>query len=306
MSNIAFIDVETDGLDATVNSLLEIACLVTDENLNVLDNGGYHAVVRIGSPFTVTRMYEAASSVVQEMHTRTGLWEKLSGPDAKPRMTIDRELRAYLERFGTPGSMPVGGNSVRLDMNFIDEDLPAVSSFLDYHMRDVSTIAGLVSDWYPSLPRFEKHNDHTAMTDIRECIRELRYYRETAFKASFAKMPQWERDEVTADVMSYLLSVGYTITAPGTVDPKPEEVERKIAELERELAFKKRSNARLANRYVEAERSRQRLVSETTASRAEGAALARDFIFQAAEGDDADAVISAGLALAEWVKGQGK
>lgn len=215
MSNIAWVDAETDGLDAHENHLLEIACLVTDENLNILDPEGFHAIVHY-SWEEVERMRDAAFPVVQEMHDKTGLWGKLYLPEGRAvdQCIIDATLVGYLKQFGEPGTMPVGGNSVRLDMNFMDRHLPATSEFLDYHMRDVSTIAGLASDWY-DLPYFEKHSDHTAMVDIKESIRELKHYRETIFKTSFAKMPQWERDEVTADVMSYLLSVGYTITAPG-------------------------------------------------------------------------------------------
>ena len=222
---IAFIDVETDSLDAHSGYLLEIACLVTDADLNILDDEGFHAVVKY-RPIQALSLRLNAAPVVQEMHDKTGLWKKLLSPEAMPLDGIDRRLREYLRDFGDPGTMPVGGNSVRLDMNFMDRHLPKTAGHLHYQMRDVTTVAKLAQAWYPDLPEFEKHSDHTAMVDIRESIRELQYYRQAAFKASFAKMPQWERDEVTADVMSYLLSCGYTITAPGggkvseTADPK--------------------------------------------------------------------------------------
>ena len=211
--NIAWVDCETDGLNAETGHLLEIAVLVTDEELNILDEDGFHAIVYY-SPSNADDIRYAASATVEEMHDKTGLWDKLSGPKAMHLTDIDSRLRKYLSRFGRAHQMPVAGNSVRLDMNFMDKHLPKTANFLDYHMRDVSTVAGLASDWY-NLPYFEKHSDHTAMVDIRESVRELKHYREAIFKAPFAKMPQAERDEVTADVMSYLLSVGYTITAPG-------------------------------------------------------------------------------------------
>jgi Oligoribonuclease (3''->5'' exoribonuclease) len=222
---IAFIDVETDSLNAHDGHLLEIACLVTDTDLNVLEGEGFHAVVYY-SPSDADDMRYAANPVVQEMHDVTGLWHKLSGPKALHLHNVDSRLRKYLSRFGRAHQMPVGGNSVRLDMNFMDRHLPKTANFLHYQMRDVTTVAKLAQAWYPDLAEFEKRSDHTAMVDIRESIRELQYYRQAVFKASFAKMPQWERDEVTADVMSYLLSCGYTITAPGggkvseTADPK--------------------------------------------------------------------------------------
>lgn len=195
---IACIDVETTGLNANTEHLLEIACLVVDsETLEIVDEKGYHAVVQYGSA-QARAMRTYSRPVVQEMHDKTGLWDKLSGPDAVPLRLIDIELKAYLKQFGKPGEMPVLGNSVRLDMNFMDEDLPLTAKHLSYHMRDVSTIAGLAADWYPDLPRLKKHSDHTAMTDIRESIRELRYYRETIFRtpteAQFAALVREHRE----------------------------------------------------------------------------------------------------------------
>ncbi len=180
-SNIAWIDVETDSLDAETGHLLEIACLVTDPELHILDERGFHAVIEY-SDEEVAQMRRMAHPVVKEMHDKTGLWDLLRGAAATPLRRVDEDLLAYLRRFGERGQVPVAGNSVRLDMNFIDKHLPGVSGHLDYHMRDVSTVAGLANDWY-DLPPFVKHNDHTAMVDIRESIRELKHYRELIFKS---------------------------------------------------------------------------------------------------------------------------
>jgi oligoribonuclease len=179
MSNWAFVDVETDGLIAGPNKLMEIAVIVTDENLNVLDEDGYHAVIKYDHR-VAGRMRARAVPIVQEMHEKTGLWQAISEPGAKPLKQVDIQLTNYLEGFGDAGTMPVAGNSVRLDMNFIDEFLPEVSFQLDYHMRDISTLAGIAADWY-GLPRFEKFSDHTAMKDVRECIREAKHYRHGIF-----------------------------------------------------------------------------------------------------------------------------
>lgn len=178
MSNIAAIDVETTGLIAHKEHLLEIACIPVDENLNVLDTIGFHAVVRYRNSERHS-LRDRADPYVRRMHDITGLWGKLR--DGVPLEDIDAQMRDYLKQFGEPGTMPVLGNSVRLDMNFMDEYLPLTAAFLDYHMRDVSTVAGLASDWY-DLPYFEKHSDHTAMTDIKESIRELKHYREAIFR----------------------------------------------------------------------------------------------------------------------------
>jgi len=186
MPNIAFADVETGGLNAYRNDLLEIAVVVTDEDLNILDQGGFHAIVKYDAD-AVFRMQQEADNYVLEMHLKTGLWDKLSGPDATPLHQIDLSLREYLSLFGTPNTMPVAGNSVRLDMNFMDVHLPLSAAFLNYQMRDVTSIAGAVGKWL-NLPRIEKKSDHTAMVDVRESIRELIYYRD-AVKSRVAPDP---------------------------------------------------------------------------------------------------------------------
>ena len=179
--NIPFIDVETTGLNAQDDHLLEIAVIVTDSQLNVLDEEGFHAIVYYDEK-TTKEMHYHASRVVQDMHNKTGLWEKLYGPESMKLAVIDLNLRAYLARFGDSQTMPVAGNSVRLDMNFIDAHLPMTSEFLHYQMRDVTTVAKLAQAWYPDLPEYEKLSDHTAMVDIKESIRELKHYREVAFR----------------------------------------------------------------------------------------------------------------------------
>lgn len=176
--NIAFVDVETTGLNAETDHLLEIAVVITDAGLAI--KAEFHAVVRY-APDEVAQMVLAASTTVKEMHHANGLWRKLWQSDAEPLAAIEKNLVEFLSLYGAPRTMPVGGNTVRLDMNFIDKHLPSVGAHLDYHMRDVSTVAGLASDWY-DLPWFEKKSDHTAQVDVHESIRELKHYREAVFR----------------------------------------------------------------------------------------------------------------------------
>lgn len=178
-ANIPWIDVETTGLSAQNDYLLEIACIVTDSQLNVLDKKGYHAIVWYHEK-AVETMRAEAHPVVQDMHDKTGLWGKLNS--GKHLNQIDAELFGYLRQFGRKGMMPVAGNTVRLDMNFIDEHLPKTAGHLGYQMRDVTTVAKLAQAWYPDLPEYEKFSDHTAMTDIKESIRELKHYRDEVFR----------------------------------------------------------------------------------------------------------------------------
>lgn len=177
-SNIVWADVETSGLNVKDSYLLEIAVIVTTPELEIIAQ--FHRVVKYDAE-AVTIMREKAAPVVRDMHDKTGLWGRLTSESAKPLEQIDRELHAWLQRFGAERVMPVAGNSVRLDLNFIEEFLPRTYSYLDYHMRDVSTVAGFARDWY-DLPHHQKKSDHTALTDIQESIRELKFYRDAVFK----------------------------------------------------------------------------------------------------------------------------
>lgn len=197
--NIAWIDTETTGLDAQTDKLLEIAVIITDQDLNEISE--FHAVVRY-TQLEVANMMFAAGAFVQKMHAETGLWRKLWESGSEPLKAIERNLLEWLQLHGEPKTMPVGGNSVRLDMNFIDKHLPSVGAYLSHHMRDVSTVAGFASDWY-DLPWFEKASDHTAMTDIRECLREIRHYQDAVFKTPGGSVSETSAtiDEIAAVLM---------------------------------------------------------------------------------------------------------
>lgn len=231
-ANIPWIDCETTGLNAQNNHLLEIACIVTDSQLNVLDAKGYHAVVWY-SEDAVEKMRAEAHPVVQDMHNKTGLWGKLSG--GKYLNQIDAELFKYLRQFGRKGMMPVGGNTVRLDMNFMDEYLPKTAGHLGYQMRDVTTVAKLAQAWYPDLPEYEKVSDHTAMTDIKESIRELKHYREVAFRkvseTDRAELLKLIADLTDSDPCDFdhnggCQAHGYLSLKPGEMCPQAEAKER--------------------------------------------------------------------------------
>lgn len=178
--NYAVVDVETTGLNPTVDALLEIAVVVVDTDLNVISSEPFHAIVRYSERDTQAWRTNA-SPYVRDMHDTSGLWDKVSGPEATRMFNIDANLTEWLALYGAAGTMPVMGNSPRLDMNFMEANLPKASGFLDYHMRDVSTVAGLATDWY-GVPPYPKAKSHEALADVLECIEELRYYRALVFR----------------------------------------------------------------------------------------------------------------------------
>lgn len=171
-------DVETTGLVGHQENLLEVAFLVTDLDLNLLDEGGYESTI-LYTPEESAAMRAAADPFVQDMHDTSGLWAKVTDPEwAKPKAQVDAEALAYIQSFvPEKRTARLGGNSVRLDLNFLEEHLPGTYGHLHYRMADVSSLCGF-AQWWGGVPLFEKARAHTAMADIKESIAELRYLRE--------------------------------------------------------------------------------------------------------------------------------
>lgn len=176
---LAWIDVETSDLDPHAPSalLLQVACLVTDLDLNVLDDSGFESLIH-HSDDALARARQAAEPFVQEMHDDTGLWQACADPTrARSRTQVEVELATYIKGFApAPRTARLAGNSVRLDLNFLDRFLPDVTAHLHYRMLDVSSIAG-AAHWWGGVDPFPKQRAHTAMADIRESLAEMRYLR---------------------------------------------------------------------------------------------------------------------------------
>lgn len=176
---IIWVDVETTGIDPhDGHLLLEVACLVTDLDLNVFDEQGYQSAVFYDAGY-VNIAKNIASPYVQDMHTKTGLWDRL--PDGKTLDVIDQELYSYVTKFiPEPLTSRLGGNSVGLDRDYINMFLPLTASHIHYRNIDVSTLAGLGTWWYGE--KMVKKTTHAAMDDIQESIAELKFLREKILK----------------------------------------------------------------------------------------------------------------------------
>ncbi|MFD9940608.1 oligoribonuclease [Nonomuraea sp. NPDC059023] len=173
---LVWIDCEMTGLDLGRDALVEVACVITDSELNQVDEG---VDVVIKPP---PESLEQMSQVVREMHTASGLLPQLAGG-----VTLAEAESLVLEyiRRHVPESKkaPLCGNSIGTDRTFISRDMPAVDAYLHYRMIDVSSIKELVRRWYPRVyfAAPEKQGGHRALADITESIRELRYYRAAVF-----------------------------------------------------------------------------------------------------------------------------
>jgi len=173
---LVWIDCEMTGLDLVRDALIEIACLVTDADLSVLDEG-VDLVIK-PPPGAVEQM----ADVVRDMHVASGLLDELAGG-----ITLEDAQDQVLEYVRThapePRRVPLCGNSIATDRTFIARDMAALDAHLHYRMVDVSSIKELARRWYPRayFASPPKRGGHRALADIRESIRELRYYRETVF-----------------------------------------------------------------------------------------------------------------------------
>ena len=172
-----WIDCEMTGLDLGSDRLIEIAALVTDADLNVLGEGV--DVVIHADDAALDGMVE----VVARMHRRSGLIEEVRASNVDLAAAQDMVLDYIRGHVKTAKTAPLAGNSIATDRGFIARDMPALDEYLHYRMIDVSSIKELCRRWYPRIyyGQPEKGLAHRALADIRESIRELRYYRDTAF-----------------------------------------------------------------------------------------------------------------------------
>ena len=172
--NLVWIDCEMTGLDVEKDCLVEIAVLITDSELNILDEG--LSVVIKPREDSLTGMGE----FVTNMHKESGLLELL--PQGLAIAEAEAQVLEYVKKFAPEArTAPLAGNSIGTDRMFINRYMPALDAHLHYRNVDVSSIKELVRRWYPKvyfqLPK--KSGGHRALADIRESIAELVYYRKT-------------------------------------------------------------------------------------------------------------------------------
>ena len=175
---LVWIDCEMTGLDLHRDALIEIAVLVTDGELNIIDDG---IDIVIKPPESALKQM---SDVVREMHVASGLLAAL--PEGVALAEAETQVMRYV-RTHVPDAKraPLCGNSIATDRSFLARDMPTLDGHLHYRMIDVSSIKELARRWYPRayFASPEKQGGHRALADITESIRELKYYRAAIFVA---------------------------------------------------------------------------------------------------------------------------
>jgi oligoribonuclease len=176
---LAWMDLEMTGLDATRDVIVEIATLVTDDDLDLVAEGPDLVIHQ--TPETL----ELMGDYVREMHTRSGLLDQIASSTISLEDAGAQTLAFLQEHIAEESTVPLCGNSIGTDRRFLTAYLPDIENFLHYRSVDVSTIKELARRWNPTalkgLP--EKKEGHRALDDIRESLAELRFYREKLFVA---------------------------------------------------------------------------------------------------------------------------
>jgi oligoribonuclease len=180
---LVWMDLEMTGLDPARDTIVEIATIVTDDQLEI---------VGVGPDLVIHQPPEALAVMdpfVVDMHTKSGLLPAIQAST----MSLEEAGRLTLEFIKShvpePGRVPLCGNSIGMDRRFLNAYLPDIEHWLHYRSIDVSSIKELVKRWYPSIDqgRLVKTGTHRALDDIQASIDELRYYREHVFLASAAQ-----------------------------------------------------------------------------------------------------------------------
>ena len=171
-------DLEMTGLDPARDGIVEIATLVTDDNLEIVAEGP-DLVIAIDDT-----MLDGMSDVVRDMHTKSGLLGAIKETTTTLEEAASATLAFLKEHIVEPGTVPLCGNSIGTDRRFLAARMPEVEAFLHYRSVDVSTVKELARRWYPdaynNAPK--KAGGHRALEDIKESIGELKYDRGTIFK----------------------------------------------------------------------------------------------------------------------------
>ncbi|MDI9928400.1 MULTISPECIES: oligoribonuclease [Rhodococcus] len=176
---LVWIDCEMTGLDLSKDKLIEIAALVTDSELNILGEGV--DIVIHADDDALANM----PAVVTDMHAKSGLTDEVRASTVTLEEAEQRVLAYIKEHVPVAGTVPLAGNSIGTDRGFISRDMTALDTYLHYRMIDVSSIKELARRWYPRIYYGQppKGLAHRALADIKESIKELQYYRRTAFVA---------------------------------------------------------------------------------------------------------------------------
>lgn len=172
--NLIWIDLEMTGLDPLSDYIIEIATIITDSQLNLIQSGPVIAI------YTDDSVLADMDDWNTRQHSKSGLLERVrksrvNTPDAE-QQTLD-----FVSRYVAAKTSPLCGNSICQDRRFMARLMPKLEAHFHYRNLDVSTVKMLVNRWAPDKEQFTKESCHLALDDIRDSIEELRFYRQRYF-----------------------------------------------------------------------------------------------------------------------------
>lgn len=171
-THLVWVDMEMSGLDPDKDKVLEIALIVTDKDLNLVEEG---PVLVVHQPDTVL---DGMDSWNKGTHGKSGLIDKVKASTLS-EAEVEARVLAFMEKHVPKRTSPMCGNSICQDRRFLARHMPQLEAYFHYRNMDVSTLKELAARWRPELKDgFKKANSHTALADILESIEELKYYRE--------------------------------------------------------------------------------------------------------------------------------
>jgi oligoribonuclease len=168
--NLLWLDLEMTGLEPTYDHILQMAAVVTDQNLTVRAEG---PELIIHQPI---EHMKTIPPIVQKMHTQSGLLNKVAESTISV-VEAEQTMINFVKHYCIPGRTLLCGNSIWVDRAFLKRYMPQLEALFHYRMIDVSSVKELILHWYPQHPPFKKEKEHTALADVYESIAELKYYR---------------------------------------------------------------------------------------------------------------------------------
>ncbi|WP_025823251.1 oligoribonuclease [Shewanella marina] len=175
-TNLIWVDLEMTGLEPEVDRIIEMATIVTDQDLNIIAQGPVIAVHQSDEQLAAMDEWN------QTHHGQSGLIERVKASTINEAQAMQMTLD-FLAQYVPAGKSPMCGNSIGQDRRFLNRYMRELEDFFHYRNIDVSTIKELTRRWQPEvMDGFTKQNTHQALDDIKESIAELVYYRSQVFK----------------------------------------------------------------------------------------------------------------------------
>lgn len=172
--HLVWMDLEMTGLDPETDVILELATIITDQNLNIVAEGPNLVVHQPDA------VLESMNEWCKQHHGESGLTQRVR-ESALTLEDAEAETLRFVQAHVGERVSPLCGNSIHQDRRFLVKYMPKLDAWFHYRNVDVSTVKELVNRWYPDVPQPAKSGQHLALADIRESINELRYYRDRVF-----------------------------------------------------------------------------------------------------------------------------